>query len=356
MTDPEMTTDDEWPPPGPGPTDAGPAEHAASTKEAATVMMAARPSGHSMFNTVPIPPVGQVGSGPASIETMIPDITLDHVAVAAELQSDLWPRYAGDLSGTWVGGGQTIGFASAQVRFANGMKVEALEPHLPECNDFLRRFLDHNGPGTHHLTYKVTDIVAALELTEQAGYRPVGVDLSEPHWKEAFLHPKDAPGVVVQLAQSQGDWDEEPRRGSLPLPRNADPATLVHVAHCVASMTEGLALFTGLLGGQELARGNDDTYGGREWVDLAWPGPGRVRLMAPNDPDSELVGWLKGKAGRIHHIHFECENPEAIPGAKPSPWLKPSPGASSETGPRFEVSPDDNYGVRLVLDDTTLVE
>ncbi|MHB1486140.1 MAG: VOC family protein [Acidimicrobiales bacterium] len=288
---------------------------------------------------------------------MIPDITLDHVAVAAERQADLWPRYAGDLAGAWIGGGRNVGFASAQVRFANGMKLEALEPNLPEQNDFLRRFLDHSGPGPHHLTFKVADIIGAMELAERAGYRPVGVDLSEPHWKEAFLHPKDAPGVVVQLAQSAGDWDEEPRPARLPPPRTATPATLVHVAHCVASMAEGLALFAGLLGGQELGRGTDAAYGGREWVDLAWSGAGRVRLMAPIGPASELVAWLRSKAGRVHHIHFECDDPGAIPGAKASGdtdnvGANPSGDLSR---PHFEVAPGDNYGVALVLDDTTLV-
>ena len=97
---------------------------------------------------------------------MIPEIDLDHVAVAAERQSDAWPRYAGDLAGEWMAGGFTIGFASAQLRFANGMRIEVLRPHEVERNDFLRRFLDRNGPGPHHLTFKVTDIVSALALVE----------------------------------------------------------------------------------------------------------------------------------------------------------------------------------------------
>src|SRR4051794_16285847 len=51
---------------------------------------------------------------------MIEQIDLDHVALAAERMADLWPRYAGDLAGTWAGGGVSPGFASAQVTFANG--------------------------------------------------------------------------------------------------------------------------------------------------------------------------------------------------------------------------------------------
>ena len=248
---------------------------------------------------------------------MIDDIRLDHVAVAAERMDDAWPRYAGDLAGTWLGGGATYGFASAQVAYANGMKVEVLEPHQPERHDFLRRFLDRNGPGPHHLTFKVADIGDALRAVEAAGYRPVNVDLSDPHWKEAFIHPKDAPGVVVQLAQSSGgDSDEwsSPEPPDFPAPRLDQPATLLHVAHAVADLGEGLRLFRDLLAGKIADEGDG-------FVDLTWPGPGRVRLVT-SAPD-----WVGDRAGRVHHIAFE------VPG---------------DNGLR-EVSPEDNLGTRLLI-------
>ena len=113
---------------------------------------------------------------------MIPDIDLDHVALAFEDRRPGQLRYAGELGGTWIGGGADPGFWSEQVAFANGMKVELLEPLNVEENDFLRRFLDRNGAGPHHLTFKVKDIRAALELTESAGYRPVSVNLDNEHW------------------------------------------------------------------------------------------------------------------------------------------------------------------------------
>src|SRR5436190_4316411 len=205
---------------------------------------------------------------------MIDRIDLDHVAIAYEDQHHGWPRYAGDLGGSWVGGGGMPGFWSGQVQFANGMKVEVLEPFAVEQNDFLRRFLDRNGPGPHHMTYKVADLGGALAEAEAAGYRPVGVDRSDPHWQEAFLHPKDAPGVVIQLAHSsgEGDWDSPPR-DDLPPPRPPEPASLLHIAHAVSSMDEGVRLFVSLLGGAEFGRGEDEAA---RWVDVRWTGPGRV--------------------------------------------------------------------------------
>ena len=266
---------------------------------------------------------------------MIPDIDLDHVAVAVERQAEAWPRYGGDLPSRWVGGGGTAGFWSAQVEYANGMKVEVLEPHLVEQNDFLRRFLDRNGPGPHHLTFKVKDIRGALSLAEAAGYRPVGVNLENEWWMEAFLHPKDAPGVVVQLAESgdDGDWGGDPTPDWFPDARTDHPATLVHVAHAVGDLDEGRRLFVGLLAGREVGAGES---GGVGWLDLAWPGPGRVRLLA----GAPLTPWLDGRAGRVHHLAFATADPAGVDGARPAP--------RGDSG-TFEVPPDANHGVRLLL-------
>jgi catechol 2,3-dioxygenase-like lactoylglutathione lyase family enzyme len=267
---------------------------------------------------------------------MIEHITLDHVALATEQQRDAWPRYRGDLAGIWLGdGGDLKGFLSSQARYANGMKVEFLEPYRVEDNDFLRRFLDRNGPGPHHLTYKVADIVAALEETEAAGYRPVNVSIEADDWKEAFLHPKDAPGIVVQLAQAAhtGRAEAAPAADDPP-PRVAEPATLVRVVHAVASMHEGLRLFAGLLGGEETDRGEDDAA---TWVDLAWTGPGRIRVLAPRHEGSAVAAWLAGRSGRLHHLAFTVDRPGEVPDAVALP------------DGRWEVPPEHNLGVRLIL-------
>lgn len=266
---------------------------------------------------------------------MIRDIDLDHVAVATERQRDAWPRYAGDLAGAWLSGGHSPGFSAAQVQYANGMKVEVLQPNQVEENDFLRRFLDANGAGPHHLTFKVADLDAALAAAGSAGLDPVGVDRSDPGWQEAFLHPKQALGIVIQLAQPGGDpWESDPP-ADLPSPRSEVPATLDHITHVVATLDEGVGLFGDLLGGREVGAGDVD--GGR-YVDLAWPGPGRLRLVAPDDdPTSPWMTYLEGRSGRVHHLAFTVEDPASLPGAVPArdgSWV---------------VAPERNLGVRLVL-------
>lgn len=261
-------------------------------------------------------------------------VDLDHVALAMERHSDGLPRYVGDLGGRWLSGGFGIGFAPAQIAYANGMRIELLRPNRVEENDFLRRFLDRHGPGPHHLTFKVPDIEAAIERCRDLDIEPVGVDLRDPHWKEAFIHPRDALGIVIQLAQPSGEgWEAPSAPRELPPSRTSSPATLTYVAHAVRSRDEGTRLFCELLEGREVDRGVDKLG---EWVELGWPGPGRLRLLSPDGPGGLVAGWLGEGAGRLHHVAFRCESPDAVPGARPA-------------GDHFVIEPEDNLGTRLVL-------
>jgi methylmalonyl-CoA/ethylmalonyl-CoA epimerase len=269
---------------------------------------------------------------------MIEHCQLDHVAVAAEEKEVLWRRYAGDLSGRWAQGGIDPGFFWSQFEYANGMRVEILEPHDVADNDFLRRFLDRNGPGAHHLTFKVPDIEDAIDAATAAGYPPVGVNLAHEGWKEAFLHPKNVPGIVVQLAYSPERDDEwsVPTPADLPPPRAQEPARLVRVVHAVADLDDGVRLWVDLLGGNQIGAGGG---AGVTWIDLAWAGAGRLRLLAPASPGGPLAKWLGDRRGRLHHLAFVVADPGAIDGARA--WQ----------GGVVEVPAVENSGVRLVLSD-----
>src|SRR5207247_159093 len=134
---------------------------------------------------------------------------LDHVALATRDVRDALDVLVGELGGTVLFGGNSLGFRPMQLRLGDatgGMNIELLEPWDVERNDFLERFVARHGAGPHHLTFKVDDLAATLERVRSAGYRPVNVDLSDPDWKEAFLHPREAHGTVVQLAEAHGDW------------------------------------------------------------------------------------------------------------------------------------------------------
>jgi catechol 2,3-dioxygenase-like lactoylglutathione lyase family enzyme len=264
-------------------------------------------------------------SAAVSVEPRVHAV-LDHIAIAAEHTIDNFARYRGDLGAAWVAGMYDPGFYWGQLRFANGMTIELLEPADIAQDDFLRRFLDRSGPGPHHVTFKVADIEQAIDAVTAGGYPPVRMNTMNPSWKEAFLHPKQSHGIVVQLAQSI-EFDHAPQF-ELPPPKIARPASLERIVHLVADLGAAVELFEHILGG---ARGQATA----DSVDLMWPGGGRICLVEPHDP--ELLAWLGTRPGRVHHLEIALDDPAAVPGA-----VAIAEGA-------WEIPPEQNLGVRLRL-------
>jgi methylmalonyl-CoA/ethylmalonyl-CoA epimerase len=139
----------------------------------------------------------------------VPQLQLDHVAVAVRSIKSALPLYRDALGGEYLMGGDADGsWRWVQFRFPGGGKVELLEP-LGE--GFLTRFLDRYGEGLHHITFKTDDIRQAVADLERRGYELVDVSLDNPNWKEAFLRPSNAHGTLIQIAQSALP-DEEARK------------------------------------------------------------------------------------------------------------------------------------------------
>ncbi len=139
-------------------------------------------------------------------------LKLDHVAWAVwDLTGPV--RILTDVLGARYcdGGDETAaGFRWLQFQLPHG-KIEVIEPLRRDS--FLSRFLDRRGPGLHHITFYVEDIERALEGLRQAGFEPVDVNLSHESWKEAFIHPRDAHGVLFQIAETAEPFGEPtPRR------------------------------------------------------------------------------------------------------------------------------------------------
>jgi hypothetical protein len=64
------------------------------------------------------------------------------------------------------------------------------------------------------VTLKVPDIARAISHLEDRGVPLFNVSIERPDWKEAFIHPRDANGTLIQLAQARLS-DEEVARHHL---------------------------------------------------------------------------------------------------------------------------------------------
>lgn len=128
-------------------------------------------------------------------------ITIDHVAMATWDVSNAVHMLTDVLGAEFVDGGDETeaGFRWLQFKLPGG-KIEVLEPL--DRDGFLYRFLTRRGEGLHHVTVYVRDLAAEIPKLRAAGYEPVDVNLASEFWKEAFLHPRDTSGVLIQLAQT----------------------------------------------------------------------------------------------------------------------------------------------------------
>jgi methylmalonyl-CoA/ethylmalonyl-CoA epimerase len=132
-------------------------------------------------------------------------VLFDHIAIGVPRISDTAPFLAGVLGGVPDSGYPSGPFTWGSYRFDGGGCIELIEPVGP--SGFVHRFLAERGPGIHHVTFKVPSLDEACARAEAEGYGIVSRDESDPEWKEAFLHPKQALGIVVQFAEP-GPADE----------------------------------------------------------------------------------------------------------------------------------------------------
>jgi methylmalonyl-CoA/ethylmalonyl-CoA epimerase len=201
---------------------------------------------------------------------------LDHVAVATRVLTDGWDLFGGVLGGEWAYGGNDAGFWWGQLQFRSGPKIEILTPTGGPDAAFLDRFLASRGPGPHHLNFSVSDIGRTLTRIRALGVEPVGVSLDSPTWKEAFIHPRDAYGIVIQVAQQSGRPPRPVAPSDLPPPGAAADFELAELH--VDDLDGAIRLYTEALDGDVTSQRAAD---GTQAADLAWPNGTRIRLARP---------------------------------------------------------------------------
>jgi methylmalonyl-CoA/ethylmalonyl-CoA epimerase len=202
-------------------------------------------------------------------------ILFDHIAIAVPAMSQAAPFLAGELGGVPDMGSPSGNFRWGTYAYEGGGSIEVLEPLGP--SGFLHRFLAERGPGIHHLTFKVPSLDAASARAEAAGYDVIGRDTSDPEWREVFLHPKQALGIVVQLAQP-GPSDGLPSPSTPPsgVAAAPPPVTVLGIRMRCQSRERAITQWSGVLQG-EMA---DGPRGG---LVFRWPGS-PMRLAVDIDP------------------------------------------------------------------------
>jgi methylmalonyl-CoA epimerase len=87
-------------------------------------------------------------------------------------------------------------------RFGDGAEISLLEPTGPEST--VAGFLEKRGEGLHHIALEVDDIDKELKTMQKKGFRLIDeVGREGVEGRIAFLHPKSASGVLIELVQPE---------------------------------------------------------------------------------------------------------------------------------------------------------
>lgn len=219
---------------------------------------------------------------------------LDHVAIGTHAVTDGWELFGGVLGGAWVYGGDSPGFWWGQLRFGAGPKIELITPTSSPDSGFLQRFLAARGPGPHHLNFIVPDIAGTLRRVRALGIEPVGVNLENPNWKEGFLHPRDAYGIVIQVAEQSGRPPELAAPADLPSP--GPSSAFARVEHYVDDLAGAMRLFRDVLAGEVVSQ----DAGSAAVAELSWENGARLRLLQAPLPAPGTSGTRSGALGSLY--------------------------------------------------------
>ncbi len=207
---------------------------------------------------------------------MISAARLDHIAFGVSRVDSVSSLMEGTLGGHPAISGPGIEFSGGQWEFCRGAMLEAIEPDGTE-GGFMHRFLSARGPGVHHITFKIDNIIEARRNVEECGYEVVGFSDAVPSWKEMFLHPKQALGVVVQIVEFRPDLGDDGWGPDWRFTRykgeTAAPADIAGLRMTCNDFGQARRLWNGLLGGQESIKHGVLAF---EWVDS----PLRISVVA----------------------------------------------------------------------------
>ena len=135
---------------------------------------------------------------------------LSHIAVAVREADPLVHTLVSALGAT-RGREELLDGGALRVVFVHlgPVTLELLEPRSGEHS--VARFLDTHGPGLHHVSVEVSDLVAQLAQAKAAGAKLIDeTPRAGAHGTQvAFLHPKSFGGVLLELCQSRPARDAQ---------------------------------------------------------------------------------------------------------------------------------------------------
>ena len=125
---------------------------------------------------------------------------IDHIGIVVEDIEGALPFWR-DKLGLPLEHIETVESQGVRIAFlpVGDSEVELLQPLAKDSG--VARFLRKRGPGMHHLCFEVEDVEGKLRRLQQEGVELIHEqpEVMPDGRKMAFLHPRSAHGVLVEL-------------------------------------------------------------------------------------------------------------------------------------------------------------
>ncbi len=135
---------------------------------------------------------------------------LDHVAIAVPDLDRAIRRFAEDLGLPLSGTEEVVEAQTATAFFPVSVperptRIELVSPLRGQGP--LVRSLERRGPGLHHIAFRTDDIEGDVARLRARGYRFTSdhIGTGAHGTRVAFVHPKDAEGVLIELVEYPSD-------------------------------------------------------------------------------------------------------------------------------------------------------
>lgn len=225
------------------------------------------------------------------------------------------------------------------------IEFEVIEPTTDDS--FLRRFLDEEGPGLHHVAAKVDDLEETVAEIERLGLTPFGGIAEDSSWRFTFLHPKESGGVLWQLFVPIGPEQEVDRSSDSGV---VDLVRIDHVSLATRDIAWQIAFQERVLGFKLLKEWEDTELGYKGGV-MSIPGsPLQFEMMQAARPDSHIQKFIERRHPGLHHVCCEVADVDRAVAALRAEGIEPH-GGVIENGWRKHtfLHPRDSGGVLFQL-------
>jgi methylmalonyl-CoA epimerase len=190
--------------------------------------------------------------------------------------------------------------------FIGAFKLELIQS--AGRGSFVERFLARRGEGLHHLSIEAPDFERVVADLERAGLRIVDRFEGGPDEKTAFISPRSAFGVLIQLWKS---FDAAPPRPAVVThPYDGTPVRLRvnHVAIAVRDLARALAFFERCF---PITRGTAPRPGYEpsfRFADFTLNGY-KIELVEqnPDGPRGFAAAFLERRGEGLHHVSIDVD-------------------------------------------------